>query len=465
VQGIGDEGSARALYLNYRSGSPGVTIGGATFPGSKLDVKGNITVGSTYAGTAAPSNGMIIQGNVGIGTTNPGAKLDVAGAIYQSASDPTTILFHDVNESGTPNLDGFRIRYDGNFYGTNADALILEKTDGNGADPDGGISFVNTGNDGVQEPALTIRGNGNVGIGTTAPAARLHALYPGSNISSLRPSGTWAAMIENAYNNPGYNGLMVANRWGTNTSTIFEVASYWNGSSEAYTPVFTVKGDRNVGIGTTAPAYRLELPNIANASGQGRANAWVTYSDIRFKENITPITNALEKINNLQGVYFDWKQNGKRNIGFIAQEVEPVLPEVVSTDPSGIKSLDYSRLTALLVQGIKEQQLQTASQSARVALLEKDLNLAITGDLNIAQTQDEDYQVQNSQTGNIITRLSAFAEIIVGKIKAGLIETKKLIVDGVDILKKLNELSAKVDSQQKEIEGLKEEIKKLREKL
>jgi len=550
-----------------------IPVAGGVETGAKLMLQTRTTSGGINTGLVIDETG-----NVGIGTTAPVAKLDVAGAIYQSASDPTTILFHDVNESGTPNLDGFRIRYDGNFYGTNTDALILEKTDGNGADPDGGISFVNTGNDGVQEPALTIRGSGNVGIGTTSPGYKLdvsegnvrisgnlgvltnpsdgalinasttyytvdgdrygilanHTISDTDEILTANRSyfGTYTYTISN-FNSVGsysqyINGIFAFARYnGTSTTLnssyargIYAAAQNYNtgtlpsaygvyglvhnnstgtitnayaGFFDTYLPSGTITNSYgvyisnidgtntwglyqsssddknyfagNVGIGTTAPAYRLELPNNANASGQGRANAWVTYSDIRFKENITPITNALDKINNLQGVYFDWKQNGKHDIGFIAQEVEKVLPEVVSTDSLGIKSLDYARLTALLTQGIKEQQTQIASQSIRFALLEKDLSLTSTGDLNIAQTQNGDYQVQNSQTGDIITRLSAFAEIIVGKIKAGLIETKKLIVDGVDILKKLNELSAKVESQQKEIEGLKEEIKKLREKL
>jgi hypothetical protein len=188
--------------------------------------------------------------------------------------------------------------------------------------------------------ALVVDNTGNVGIGTTSPSSRLHVAVP-SGTTQL------AAQIQNLQNAAGAHGLLI-NTTNTSTSTYaLDVQS--GGISRLY-----VRSDGNVGIGTTTPAYRLELPDIANASGQGRANAWITYSDIRFKENITPITNALEKINNLQGVYFDWKQNGKRDIGFIAQEVEPVLSEVVFTDPSGIKSLDYSRLTALLVQGIKD---------------------------------------------------------------------------------------------------------------
>ena len=108
------------------------------------------------------------NGNVGIGIQNPQAKLEVAGALKLSKAG--TLLFHNTNESGNPNGDGFRIRYDNNFFQTGADVLVVEKTDGNQANPDGGIAFVNTGNDGVVETALVIKGNGNVGVGTTSPS-------------------------------------------------------------------------------------------------------------------------------------------------------------------------------------------------------------------------------------------------------------------------------------------------------
>jgi hypothetical protein len=85
-------------------------------------------------------------------------------------------------------------------------------------------------------------------------------------------------------------------------------------------------------------------------------------SDRRLKENITPITQALEKIQSLQGVYYTRNdlEDKRRNIGFIAQEVEEVVPEVVFTDftEDKIKSIAYQNLTALLTEGIKEQQAE-----------------------------------------------------------------------------------------------------------
>jgi len=212
------------------------------------------------------------NGRVGIGTPTPGAKLEVAGAI--KVPEEGTLIFNDPNEAGTPGTDGFRIRYVENFYGGTEDALIIEKTDVNHADPDGGISFVNTGSDGVVEPALTIRGNGRVGIGTTLPAYRLHV------------------------------------------------------------------------------------------AGNVAAHSFINISDQRWKTNIKPIQNALDNVLKMQGVTYYWKVDEYpdkhfpegEQIGFIAQEIEKVYPQVVLTDKEGHKSVDYSKLTPVLVEAIKEQQ-------------------------------------------------------------------------------------------------------------
>jgi hypothetical protein len=81
------------------------------------------------------------------------------------------------------------------------------------------------------------------------------------------------------------------------------------------------------------------------------------YSDIRFKENIMSIENAVEKLSSISGYYFNWKDDDKkRNIGVIAQEIEKVFPEIVFTDQNGYKSVDYSKLSVFLLQAIKEQQ-------------------------------------------------------------------------------------------------------------
>lgn len=102
----------------------------------------------------------------------------------------------------------------------------------------------------------------------------------------------------------------------------------------------------------------LELENLIAKSDV------VTYSDIRFKHNVVTIDNALDKVNALRGVSYE--KDLKQCIGVIAQEVENVIPEVVHTDPDGMKSVAYGNIVGLLIESIKEL-------TARVESLEKQI--------------------------------------------------------------------------------------------
>ena len=94
-------------------------------------------------------------------------------------------------------------------------------------------------------------------------------------------------------------------------------------------------------------------------------------SDERLKENIYPIDNALSRVGQLEGVYFDWKKGGDRQVGVIAQQVEKVLPEVVSQDKDSYLSVDYSKIVPLLIEAINEQKSLIADLEDRLSNLEK----------------------------------------------------------------------------------------------
>lgn len=84
-------------------------------------------------------------------------------------------------------------------------------------------------------------------------------------------------------------------------------------------------------------------------------------SDKRLKDNITPISDAINKINQIGGYEFDWNSNSSHSghdVGVIAQEIEKVLPEVVTERDNGYLAVRYEKIVALLIQAIKEQQLQ-----------------------------------------------------------------------------------------------------------
>jgi len=88
-----------------------------------------------------------------------------------------------------------------------------------------------------------------------------------------------------------------------------------------------------------------------------KARSFITYSDATLKTNVETVTNAMDMIQGLRGVSYDLKEGGKREFGFIAQEVNTVVPEVVSTK-NNMMGIDYTRITSLLVEAVKTQQAE-----------------------------------------------------------------------------------------------------------
>ena len=111
--------------------------------------------------------------------------------------------------------------------------------------------------------------------------------------------------------------------------------------------------------------YGLYLNNNAD-HGTIKAHSFITYSDETLKDNITPIDSGLDKVMALQGVSYDWKSDGTADIGFIAQEVEKVVPQAVYGKSDGEYGLDYGSLTSVLVEAVKEQQAQIEDLKAEL---------------------------------------------------------------------------------------------------
>lgn len=94
------------------------------------------------------------------------------------------------------------------------------------------------------------------------------------------------------------------------------------------------------------------------STGTLNSTVFNSLSDKRTKENIKTIDTALDKTINLRGVSFTFKDTKSKSIGVIAQEIEEIMPEVVTTGPEGYKSVSYGNIVGLLIEAIKEQQTQ-----------------------------------------------------------------------------------------------------------
>ena len=212
------------------------------------------------------------------------------------------------------------------------------------------------------------------GIGTTTPAVKLHVK---SNGPTFRLEGSDHTFMEfypqGASTRFGWFGFPAANSIDltlSNQNASGSLAFNTNNSER-----FRINSSGNVGIGTSSPTVRLQV------AGDIIANSIAGSSDNRFKTNILAIENPLQKVLKLRGVTFDWKTkefpnrmfSENRALGFIAQEVEQVVPEVVQTENNleGFKSVQYDKIVALLVEAIKEQQKQIDTLKVQVQKLKK----------------------------------------------------------------------------------------------
>ena len=135
-------------------------------------------------------------------------------------------------------------------------------------------------------------------------------------------------------------------------------------------------------LGVHVPAddditHAITLPNsTTDNSGSIKAYSYETYSSSRFKTNIRTIDNAIGKIKDMRGVYFEWKDSNKSDIGFIAEEVGDVIPEAVAYEDNGVdaSSMSYQKLVSLLLQSAKEQQEIIENQNDRISQLEQKID-------------------------------------------------------------------------------------------
>lgn len=236
-----------------------------------------------------------------------------------------------------------------------------------------------------------IRANGGVGIGTNGPAAQLHVTSTGSDYGGApgvnevvagfkQTAGTrHSAIAIDATTNRDAILYLAENgsaKWGlrydADDADKFQIRWHGAGSNTAYLTIESATGE--VGIGTASPSERLHV--VGNICYTGSIAAC---SDARYKTDVTAIPNSLESVMQMRGVRYKWKQeefpgqdfDDKAHIGFIAQEIETLFPEMVLTDGNGYKSVDYGRLTPVLVEAIKEQQKAIGRLLQRVQQLER----------------------------------------------------------------------------------------------
>jgi hypothetical protein len=257
--------------------------------------------------------------------------------------------------------------------------------------------------------------NGNVGIGTLTPSQSLeimgntlcHGLHyqktsdgQGSGahgISWYDPSfTTWFDYMAPAGGTNAPSGTAAPS---DATSGVTSWARRFNIESVAGYGWIFESGVQGAG---NAPTVKFSInSNNGNihATGACTALSFATSSDIRYKKYITPLENSLEKVSQMQGVYYYWKMkefpgkfNDKRQIGFIAQDLEKLYPELVLTGEDGYKSVDYSKVTPILVEAIKDLEKKIGDVEAQNEQLKSENKSLkqLTGSLQSAKADASD---------------------------------------------------------------------------
>ncbi|TSC52170.1 MAG: cell wall surface anchor family protein [Parcubacteria group bacterium LiPW_41] len=378
-------------WITFKSG--GMTLGGVM--GGWATDTGYLRFDTKVAGGGTTEKMRITStGNVGIGTTSPLTKLHAVGSSATNI-DVLTLENTDITSNTTRALSLNFVGRDtvGNQKTVSAIRAVVDQINVN----DGYLSIhtrnantlteqirINKSGDlDVFNGVLRVAGTGNttiagnVGIGTTNPSSKLDVTTAGLGVTQTTTSGL--ALVNTTAAALGAQQISPALRWsgfgwktdvtagsqavdfrafvtpvqGTaNPTGYLGFGSSVNGGAYSDNQlVITTAG--NVGIGTTSPGEKLEV------SGNVKAVSFLYSSDFNLKKDISIIPNALSKVLQLQGVSFKWKTNSEPSIGFIAQDVEKIFPDLVRTDPvTKLKSVQYGNLVAPLVEAVKAQQVQ-----------------------------------------------------------------------------------------------------------
>ncbi len=317
--------------------------------------------------------------NAGIGTATPAAKLDVNG---------DTIVRGNVGINGATSIDSpldIAAASTSNnalltkwYYSPNAETynLQLKQTVTAGVVR---YNFSMVNNSTAYNDVLVLD-RGKVGVGTTAPVGKLHVSngylrVEGAGCGIQMPDTSGNPLLAITTDQNTFAGCNIVNGWGNSSNTGVGV-----GTTRSDGTAFQVKTGvtLSAGLATNSGTQRLIVygdgkTKITKSLGVG-ANASATTgridasndvvafstSDIRLKDNIKSIDKALDKVNKIQGVEFDWIEkeevhgNSGHDIGVIAQEIEKILPDVVTTRDNGYKAVKYEKIVPLLIEAIKD---------------------------------------------------------------------------------------------------------------
>lgn len=287
------------------------------------------------AWSANGANTYYSTGNVGIGTSSPGHALALAGPSEGAANAVNLQVGQAGFVEGRTGSALLELSGGSHFNGSNwtADATTASSiTLYNGDTTFYNNSGLTAGNTFTVAPTVTIKASGNVGIGTTTPAQLLDV-----------------------------NGTLQANQL---------IGGQLNGAGNLHLDAWSSGATRGIYLNWNQGTGGVFVGNGSANYGPIYASAFNVSSDRTLKTNIEPIDNALDRIQLINGVRFDWispSASKDRQVGVIAQDVQRVFPELVQVNKdNGKLTVNYSSLVAPIIEAIKEFYAKWVSDSHEV---------------------------------------------------------------------------------------------------
>ena len=342
------------LFIDAATVTDDVSIGG------NLEVIGNanITGTLTYEDVTNIDSVGVVTARSGLVVSSGGANItggitgDLTGDVTGNADTATTLatsrtLSISGAGSGSASFNGganatisLTLADSGASAGTYGSATAIPEIT---VDAKGLITSISTN---------SVNTTTNLSVTTTTTSNTI-ASSSGTNATINEATGSAAGLMSTAHHNK-LDGIASGATNVSNNNQLTNGAGYITSSGTAALAE-GLTGTPNITVGT------ISCGNITS-SGTVTAN-----SDAKLKKNVATVSNALDKVNLLRGVEFDYIADDKHSIGVIAQEVEAVLPDLVEGDET--KSVAYGNLTAVLIEAVKELTSQVNTLKAELNTL------------------------------------------------------------------------------------------------
>lgn len=356
---------------------------GSTIPTEKLDVIGNIKATGTISG----SN--ITGTNISVSGVTVSSGIITASQFVSTVASGTAPLVV-TSDTQVTNLNASYLRGKtppgGEIVGTTDTQTLTNKTITSPVLITPIVSSAGIAFSGSTSGVTTVRASAVATGIATLPSITVSDTLVARNTTDTLTNKTIAASLNtitgitssNLSASAGILNTQLANSTISGVSLGSTLANLTAGSFVSYSSGTTYNGSTAVTVSVGATSINTGNTIVARdisgdfTAGTITASNFNSTSDINLKENVETVNDALSIINSLRGVKFDWKQTQKPSVGVIAQEVEEILPELVTTTPEAAplyrsKTVNYNGLIGVLIEAVKEL-------SAEVQELKSQLN-------------------------------------------------------------------------------------------